>query len=213
MFSTGCKCPNRKSENNIMPSCYTAPIKDGLEFKDFVMLCSRAMGAMIMMRDEPMDAPIPEKFEPSPYHAERLDEQVEELKKVGFMSLAEAEEAANKEYAEAMDNKNERIARKKFLKEKYKALLEKVEAWEPPTANHVGLKEFMAGQLVESIEFDCDVSSYEKMVITKKTGDEWRAEKIDKIKKEIEYSKKKHAEELKRTESRNKWLSDLRNSL
>jgi hypothetical protein len=37
-----------------MPTGYTAAIGEGIEFDKFVMQCARAMGACVMMRDEPI---------------------------------------------------------------------------------------------------------------------------------------------------------------
>ena len=62
-----------------MPTGYTATLMEkGQDFPDFVLLCARAMGATIMLRDEPLDAPIPE-FQPSDYSAKQLEESKEEL--------------------------------------------------------------------------------------------------------------------------------------
>jgi len=36
-----------------MPTGYTNCIKDGVTFEQFVWKCARAMGALVMMRDEP----------------------------------------------------------------------------------------------------------------------------------------------------------------
>ena len=46
------------------------------------MDCARAFGACIMMRDESVDAPIPEEFKPSTYHIEELEKAKSDLKKV-----------------------------------------------------------------------------------------------------------------------------------
>jgi hypothetical protein len=37
-----------------MPTGYTAAIKDGISFEKFVWDCARGMGALVMMRDEPL---------------------------------------------------------------------------------------------------------------------------------------------------------------
>jgi hypothetical protein len=47
-----------------MPTGYTAPIADGMTFEQFALGCARAFGALVTMRDEPSDAPIPERLEP-----------------------------------------------------------------------------------------------------------------------------------------------------
>jgi hypothetical protein len=58
-----------------MPTGFTADICKGAEvsFEDFAMTCARAFGALYSMRDEPMDAPIPETFVASGYHADELE--------------------------------------------------------------------------------------------------------------------------------------------
>jgi hypothetical protein len=55
-----------------MPTGYTAAIKDGISFQQFAMACARAFGALVMMRDEPSSAPIPD-FQPSNFHVEHLE--------------------------------------------------------------------------------------------------------------------------------------------
>ena len=62
-----------------MPTGYTARLCDGEQtFKDFAMLCARACGALIEMREDPMDAPIPEKIKRSSYYDEALSKAVAE---------------------------------------------------------------------------------------------------------------------------------------
>lgn len=56
-----------------MPTGYTHKIKDGMTFKEYALRCARNFGALMDMRDDPMDAPIP-IFTPSGYHEEKLIE-------------------------------------------------------------------------------------------------------------------------------------------
>ena len=83
-----------------MPSAYTAAVSDGIDFKTFVLRCARAMGACVSMRDDPLDVPIPERFEPSDYHVRKTLEAEAQLETLRAMSPAEAETAAAAEYAE-----------------------------------------------------------------------------------------------------------------
>ena len=43
-----------------MPTGYTADIQDGkiTTLREYALSCARAFGALIMMRDDPHDAPI-----------------------------------------------------------------------------------------------------------------------------------------------------------
>ena len=61
-----------------MPTGYTYPVADGTitEFSKFALNCSRAFGVLMHMRDEPIDAPIPDKIEPTSYYKNQLDELV-----------------------------------------------------------------------------------------------------------------------------------------
>lgn len=56
-----------------MPTAYTANISKGITFKEYALLCARNFGATITMRDEPLDAEIPE-FQPSDYYVKRISE-------------------------------------------------------------------------------------------------------------------------------------------
>jgi len=70
-----------------MPTGCTAKLmSEGQTFHEFIMQCARNFGALIMMRDDPWDAPIPDKFEPYGYHAKKLIEAREELKRLNNMS-------------------------------------------------------------------------------------------------------------------------------
>lgn len=194
-----------------MPTGYTAAIAKDITFEQFVMDCSRAMGAMIMMRDEPSDAPIPERFEPSDYSAKKLVEAQAELSRLQRYSENDATGAAKAEYAAAVSQYAERAKADAELRAKYEAMLARVMAWEAPTIDHSGFKVFMVDQIKESIRFDCGMEHYPKP--EQKTGAAWLADAIAKAGKDIAYRSKAHAEEVERTEGRNAWLSALRASL
>jgi hypothetical protein len=199
-----------------MPTGYTAPIKDGISFKEYAMGCARAFGALIMMRDEPSDAPIPEAFEPSDYNSKRIEEHESELAKVKAMDAEQCQAAAVKEHANDVARFSKYIEENRELEAKYKAMLEQVEAYEPPSPDHVKFKEFMRSQITESIQFDCGGDYHEQLAkinATTPNGEQWQATKIATLAKDIAYHAKQHAEELERTEGRNRWVRELRESL
>ena len=135
-----------------MPTGYTAAIADDITFDDFVMRCARGMGALVMMRDEPADAPIPERFEPSDYHLKRIAEASASLIRLAGMTEAETEQAASDAHETAVAEQAEAIHRKDMLYEKYNAMLAKVKAWKPPSDDHEGFKKFMVEQITGSTE-------------------------------------------------------------
>lgn len=196
-----------------MPTGYTAAIADDITFDNFVMSCARAMGALVMMRDEPTGAPIPERFEPSDYHAKKIDEATAAIDRLAGMTEAEAEQAASEAYEAAIAEQAAAILRNDTLREKYSAMLEKVEAWQVPSADHDGLKTFMAEQITSSIGFDYDNRYYRDQKHTKLTGAEWLAQEEAKARKDIAYHEAENAKEIERTEARNTWLRQLRESL
>jgi len=80
-----------------MPTGYTYPVQDGkiTELRDFALLCTRGFGALIMMRDEPMDAPIPETLGANTqYHDEALARGKASRVEVNMLSASEREQRA-----------------------------------------------------------------------------------------------------------------------
>lgn len=196
-----------------MPTGYTAAIADGIDFEQFVMRCARAMGACVLMRDDPMDAPIPGRFEPSDYHTRKLEEANAALTRLQAMTCDETEVAAQEAFAAETKSNTDAIARNRELRGKYEAMLEQVQAWAPPTPDHDGFKRFMTEQLTESIRFDCNEDYYQERKPKLKTGEQWRAEQIAAALRDVDYHTREHAEEVARTESRNQWIAALRGSL
>lgn len=200
-----------------MPTGYTAPIYEGEEnftFKKFVMRCARNFGALIEMRGEPLDAEIDfdKCFQPSDYHKKALERVEKEYQE--FLDNPPTAEELGKKYDEKVNNDFEKFLkqrkRKEALQERYAAMLEQVKAWEPPTDEHNGLKEFMISQLQESMDYDCNVySPY--------TDD--REEYIkyhmssDPLLKEIAYYKERYEKEVELCNNRKQWVIKLMQSL
>lgn len=196
-----------------MPTGYTHAIKKGIDFKTFVMGCARGMGACIMMRDEPSDAPIPEWFEVSDYHTKAIEEARATLAKLESMTPEEAATQAKAAFDEEAKRQEEGIAKADNLRRKYESMLAQVRDWRPPTRDHEGLKRFMAEQIQESINFDCGTDFYERMAPRLMDPMEWLAKEQVKAMKEIGYHAGEQEKEVQRTEARNAWLQALRASL
>lgn len=197
-----------------MPTAYTAPVGDGkiTEFSAFAMLCARAFGALIEMRDDDLNKPIPKEFEPSNYHADQATVAAARLNSLYAMTNHEADEAAAQSHADDMVAFTRRVKEKNDTRLRYAIMLKKVEDFTPPTPEHEGLKKFMRQQLSESIDFDCVVTKYD-VPPTALTGSEWREKEIAKARRGIEYHSEEHTKEIERVRGRNKWLRDLRVSL
>ncbi|MCP1540109.1 hypothetical protein [Methylorubrum extorquens] len=196
-----------------MPSGYTAPVQDGeiTEFTDFAWSCARAMGALIMMRDLPSSAPIPERFEPSTdYHDRQIEDAKARLTELANMTLDELQQATHADCVEAKKSHDGYEAKKAEQRQRYEAMLNKVQAWQPPTSEHVGFKDFMVQQLTSSIEWDCTPRETE---VKELSPSKWLKGEIESAQWNLDYHTKARCEEIERTEARNRWLAELRASL
>lgn len=194
-----------------MPTGYTADIAKGITFQQFAMGCARNFGALITMRDDPADAPIPETFEPSSYYAKALKEAQERLSELGAMTPAQVESTAAKAHSDALVRWHERKAKRESLRQKYRAMLAEVDAWQPPTANHVGLKKFMTEQIRSSIGFDCNDDHDDKPV--KVSAEEWFLAEQKEAMRRLGYAAEENAKDIARAADRTAWVAALRASL
>ena len=200
-----------------MPSGFTEGVQKGeiTEFPDFVRRCARGMGALIMMRDEPLDAPLPERIKPDlGYERKHLTEQTAELAEVAAWDPETAEAKANSAYVQEMIRflKSSREARQE--RTRYTGMLTQVEAWEPPSEDHVGLKDFMTEQLTQSIQFDTGYwSDPEERRPQRMTGEEYKAQHVEYLARGVARSTERLFETLDGAEGRDEWLQQLQGSL
>lgn len=196
-----------------MPTGYTACIGEGADFQKYALGCARAFGALIMMRDDPADAPIPEAFEPSDYHAKAIKTAQERLNELDLMSVADADIAAHLAYDTETARIKAVMAKNDQLRARYQTMLAQVAAWKAPTPDHEGLKSFMREQIESSIDFDCSNNYYLSNIPTRLTAMEWRSAEVEKARHDIAYHSKEHAEEVGRAHTRTDWVKALRESL
>jgi hypothetical protein len=193
-----------------MPTGYTAAIKDGISFEKFVWTCARAFGACVTMREDSSDARVPERFEPSNWHLEKLNEIEAKIAQITAMSDVELTAAANAAHREVVAYQEKRDGEKATLRMQYEDMAVRVSAWSPPE-DCVELKKFMTQQIADSLLWDCyDAAS---PVQEQRTGVEWREHMLQALRQELEYHGKSHAEEIERVEKRNAWLAALRSSV
>lgn len=193
-----------------MPTGYTAAVVDGkiTEFPEFALQCARAFGALIMMRDDPSDAPIPDEFKPSDYNERRLAEARLKLKTLQSMTPEEAEAASLAAYEELAASNAEYERRCQVEDDRLNAMLTRVHAWTPPTSQHVEMKQFMIEQL--AISFN---GKYRPTPAEKLSGAEWMEKELKQAHHDIGYHAGEQAKEIERANSRTEWVRTLRNSL
>jgi len=163
------------------------------------------------MQDHSLDTKIPDEFVPSPYHKESLEKALTELENVRLLTNEEAERKAARDYRIQIIMYEQ--ARKKCEEShgKYESMLQQVRSWNPPTANHKGLKKFMIEQLEETIKFDCSMDCYPKP--EKLSGVAYRRQLINSAKRNIAYHVEQQKKEEKSAKERTTWIQALRDSL
>lgn len=194
-----------------MPTGYTAAIENGITFEQFALSCSRAFGALIEMRDEPLSAPIPEEFELPTYHKDALEGAQARLAELLAITPERAAEEAAREHEAKLESHRQAVEKKEQLEKKYRAMLDDVAAWVPPSEDHKELKEFMIRQLFESIKFDCDTSYLKEPLLLPVA--EWLERQIKACENDVAYHTDEQAKDVERTKTRNEWLRALRGSL
>lgn len=197
-----------------MPTGYTADVQDGkiTTLREFALACSRAFGALIIMRDNPMDAPIPRQLVPDTrYYDERLAEARKVLDEVPTLSADECEARAKAEFDAAMASHMKYETNRAIARQRYKEMLSRVEHWSVPEEID-GLKKFMIEQLNESIRFDCS-EDYKPAPPKRLTGERWREQALEKASRDWAYQSVEREKEIERTKGRNQWLDSLWRSL
>jgi hypothetical protein len=194
-----------------MPTGYTCIIDDheDVTFEQYLWRCARAFGALVMMRDDPTDAPIPERFEASGYHVKELANARAKLAELEILSIEQAETMAAADHEAAVSWWRQRASKEGAIDERYAAIRERVMAWEPPSPDHEELKKFMLEQLRTGRPY----SSARDPKPEKKTAREWLDAQIKDARWSVDYHEKNLRAEHARTEERNRWLAELRESV
>lgn len=202
-----------------MPTAYTEPIESdpNFTFEAYALRCARAFGALVSLRDEPLDAPLPDMLYPSTYYEENLKRCDTEYAELIALSpeyqLAYGEKLKADNLTEICDI----LARNKERLASYSAMKEKVLAWEPPTASHAaGLSEFMLNQLdssARSIELSTAFWDGEyQAALAAEPLDLYRC-RLGEANQRLVAAKHDRERDLALTAERNQWLADLRASL
>jgi len=196
---------------------YVHALVDGnLTLKQWTLQCARAFGALISMRDDPMDTPIPEEIKPDSYYKESLDKAQARL--ALSVSMTD-EELLAEETSYCKDSlKSLRKGYKEGKKQLaiLKSMREQVEAWTPPE-ECTNLKEYMLKSLDEadaSTDFyDKEIAKLKSRLKNPKPASELRAEKNAAAVKDIVYYGDQYDKQVKRCAEATAWIKALINSL
>jgi hypothetical protein len=187
-------------------------IEKNQTFPQFAMSCARAFGALIEMRDEGIDAKIPDEIKPEPYHKKAAAEARKELAAFEAMTkdgrLAWVEATKRRE----VDAYRQCIKDAKASRAQLAAMVAQIEEWEPPTGEHVRLKEFMLQQVRDSMP-STDYYDDQIAIVQAKDAEELVAERFATLQHNIAYHDQHYAEEVERAKQRTDWVKRLRASL
>jgi hypothetical protein len=164
-----------------------------------------------MLRDEPLSSEIPE-FEPSDYNAKALAEAEQSLSQFLAMKESQRREVHAAEHAKNIETAERGIADKAEQRQRYETMLAKAKAFKSPSPDHDNYAKFLVTQLEESIQWDCGTSYYDELK-QPIAFEAWQAKRIKDLHRDIEYHRNAHREEVERTESRNRWVRQLKESL
>lgn len=106
----------------------------------------------------------------------------------------ECDSRAESDYKAADNRRLDRITKITELRRKYDSMLQAVNAWVPPSGDHVHLQEFMRKQITDSIDWDCD-TAYCSSETPRLTGDQWIEQRREKVQRDIAYHEKEHKAE------------------
>ena len=197
-----------------MPSGYTVGVQDGsvTNFRQFALQCARNFGALIEMREEALNVPIPDEFKPSDHHSTNLKLEENRLNLLQAMTEEDINASYEDWHGKQVKEAKESLDRQRREGERYSKMLKAVHAWEPPSEDHKNLKKFMIEQLTKSVKWDCDDDYYNKMT-EREDPFVWHKENIESCQRTIEYHKKHWAEETQRCKERTEWVRLLKESL
>lgn len=198
-----------------MPTGYTAYIEDGniSTGKDFLTLCCRAFGVCIDMKDDLLSVPIPEEFVPDMYYKKRYDDALLALEKAKSITESEAVEIMKSEKKGREESIKSYIEKEEKQKEAYSKIRTEIEAWIPPTSEHINLKNFALEQIDISMP---GLSSYYNEELAKNqievSPQEYIKNQITLKENSVKRAKESYDAEIKRTDEKNKWLKLFRDS-
>lgn len=197
-----------------MPTGYTADFQNkDVSFDEFVWTSARAFGAFSHMRDSNSDAKI-EMPVYDDYQDKQLAKALQEVEDLKNMSIKMIEAKMDADHARQVADAKDGITRHKALRARYTKVLNQTQAWNPPSKEHQGLKDFMIQQLTQSIEFDCDEKYYHDILERpRSTPNEWLTEQL----KHAEWSVTYHTDQLAKYKvsfAKNiKWIQDLQSAV
>jgi len=187
-----------------MTTGYICIIEEKLDvtLRDFVLRCAHAFGPVAHQRDEGLDSPL-RAPEMDPDVAKDLTRAEARLREAEGMTLAQAEVLAEAQFAAAKKWAQEIEWSRAATGSRYRAMLAKVEAWNPPTPDHQGLKDFMVEQIRGSM------SDYVPPDPLRVSAEAWLAAAVESASEDVTRLRVRLAKEEKNVAFAKAWIEAL----
>lgn len=198
---------------------YTEQIKNGniTTAKDFLKLCTRALGFASKLIDKPLSVPTPTHFEPNPYYKEEYDKAVEVRNKYRQMTFEEAKQDIIKKHNAEITQTKKFLEKYKLEDEKYKKVRDDIVKWNPPTDKHKEIKNFALRQI--DLSMNTYIYNYLERDLNKELDISdnavWKYinDMNASCEKKVGEAYEQWQEELKRTDEKNTWMQQFLESL
>jgi hypothetical protein len=203
-----------------MPTGYTAIIeeKEDLTFEEFALRCARNFGALIQMRDDSLDAEVPDQFPLDDYHGRSLEDEAKKLLDIKGMTHKDIERRVETKAWYDKKQYDEALVKFEKYNAAYSRMLAKVEAWTPPSAAHHSMKRFMIEQIKVSLpnhpsEYYGVPFEDPKQALVGLDHEAWRRKELEQVLESMEYHQKNRKEDVERNNECNVWLKKLKASI
>lgn len=200
-----------------MPTGYTAGVADGTitTFKDYAYQCARAFGALVTERDNPITPDLP-VLEVGDYYRTSVEKAEQDLKRFLRMSSTRAEIEFLKEKIRDIKYHSKAIKDDGKTRKRYMKMIAECEKFEAPTEEHINYRNFLISQLKESLEWDCSRDYHHERLLKarkRQSPTKWLCRKIKEAREHLARTKESLKEEIERVNSRNQWISQLREAV
>lgn len=196
-----------------MPSGLTADIYEGKDvtLRDYLLRVGRSMGYAILQRDDDPDAPV-KRSEPSTSYYDESEAKAEErITWLRSLTPAQVADEAHAEYLTLLKDWKQRRVDRDALRARYEAMIAEVAAWQPDPLIE-STKTNAIKYLRESIDFDCGTGEWDKEPVEKEPR-AWLQAELDEAARSVQYAVTHRAEEIARTNERNRYIDAFHASL
>jgi hypothetical protein len=192
-----------------MPTGYTSTIYDGndVDFASFAAKCASGLGFFIdTVAQASEEQPLP-----GSYYAVELAQAEAKLSGIEGWTEEQADWRAQAAYDRTVRVYREVMATRAAAQARYQAMLTQARAWVPPTTEHEILKDFMIGQLQESIAQDCDMDGFPPP--ERPTAAAYKEQQLAAARRQVAHCAEELDKVAKQAERRADWVRELRESL